>query len=68
MDNVIYRTKKCALILIMTGFWKTDQSVTLGLFNLIAPANSHTHTLSMPCCINLPGLADWYLEWVLLTI
>ena len=27
----------------VTGFWKTDQIVTLGLFHFIGPANGHTH-------------------------
>ena len=38
--------------LYMTGYLKTDQNVTLGLLNFIAPANSHTHTLPIHCCIN----------------
>ena len=29
----------------VTGFWKTDQLVTLGLFHFIGQANSYTHTL-----------------------
>ena len=33
----------------VTRFWKTDQIVTLGLFHLIGPANSYTHTLSIQC-------------------
>ena len=28
-----------------TGFWKTDQIVTLGLFHFIGPANGYTCTL-----------------------
>ena len=44
----------------MTGFWKTDQNVTLGLFHFIGPANSHTHTLHLYLrTVALPGLADW---------
>ena len=34
----------------VTGFWKTDQNVTLGQLHFLGPANSHTHTLSMHCC------------------
>ena len=34
----------------VTGFWKTDQNVTLCQFHFIGPANSHTHTPSMHCC------------------
>ena len=29
----------------VTGFWKTNQIVTLGLFRFIDPANGYTHTL-----------------------
>ena len=29
----------------MTGFGKSDQNVTQGLFHFVAPANSYTHTL-----------------------
>ena len=29
----------------VTGFWKTDRNVTLGLFHFIGPANAYTHTL-----------------------
>ena len=32
----------------VTGFWKTDQNVSLGLFHFIAPANSYTPTPLMP--------------------
>ena len=36
---------KYTLYLYVTGFWKTDQIVTLGLFHFIGPANGYTHTL-----------------------
>ena len=29
----------------VTGFWKTDQNVTLGQLHFLGPANSHTHIL-----------------------
>ena len=35
----------------VTGYWKTDHNVTLGQLHFIVPANSHTHALSMHCCI-----------------
>ena len=35
----------------VTGYWKTDHNVTLGQLHFIAPANSHTHALSMHRCI-----------------
>ena len=31
--------------IFVTGFWKTGQIVTLGLFHFIGPTNSYTHTL-----------------------
>ena len=34
----------------VTGFWKTDQNITIGQLHFLGPANSHTHTLSMHCC------------------
>ena len=34
-------------VVYVTGYWKTDQSVTLGQLHFIGPANSHTHALSM---------------------
>ena len=34
----------------VTGYWKTDQNITLGQLHFLGPANSHTHTLSMHCC------------------
>ena len=39
--------------IIVTGYWKTDQNVTIGLLNFICPANSHTYTLSVHCCNRL---------------
>ena len=30
---------------------ETDHNVTLGQLHFIDPANSHTHALSMHCCI-----------------
>ena len=35
----------------MTGFWKTDRIVTLGLFHFIGPANGYTHTLHIHTAI-----------------
>ena len=42
-------------VIFVTGYWKTDQIVTLGLFHFIGPADSYTHTLPMHCCIDWPG-------------
>ena len=39
----------------MTGFWKTDQIVTLGLFHFIGPANAHTRTLHIHSAITKFG-------------
>ena len=35
----------------VTGFWKTDRNVTLGLFHFIGPANAYTHTLHIRTAI-----------------
>ena len=39
----------------VTGFWKTDQNVTLGLFYFIGPANGHTRTLHIHSAITRLG-------------
>ena len=36
----------------VTGYWKTDHIRTFGQLLFIGPANSHTHTLPVHCCIN----------------
>ena len=38
-------------MLYVIGYWKTDHNVTLGQLHFSGPANSHTHALSMHCCI-----------------
>ena len=48
--------KTCGICIVLhtkyvTGYWKTDHNVTLGQLHFIGPANSHTHALSMHCCI-----------------
>ena len=35
----------------VTGFWETNQVVTLGLFHFIGPANSYTHILPIHSAI-----------------
>ena len=41
----------------VTGFWKTEQIVTLGIFLFIGPANGHTRTLHIRSAITrLSGL------------
>ena len=60
----------------VTGFWKTDRIVTLGLFHFIGPANGHTHTLHIHSAIarlgvlvyfSRPSFADpvnsWLRQW-----
>ena len=39
------------IILYVTRYWKTDHNVILGQLHFIGPANSHTHALSIHCCI-----------------
>ena len=41
----------CICIQYVTGFWKTDRIVTLGLFHLIGPANGYTYTLHIHSAI-----------------
>ena len=52
---------------------KTDHNVTLGQLHFIGPANSHTHALSMHCCItglswlvcfSTAGFADRVKSWL----
>ena len=43
--------------LYVTGFWKTDRIVTLGLFHFIGPANGYTCTLHIHSAVTrLDGL------------
>ena len=42
-------------LLCVTGFWKTDQIVTLGLFQFIGPPNGYTHTLHIHSAITRVG-------------
>ena len=39
----------------VTGFWKTDQIVTLGLFHFIGPANGYTCTLHIHSALTRLG-------------
>ena len=39
-------------LLYVTEYWKTDHVRTFGQLLFIGPANSHTHTLPVHCCIN----------------
>ena len=38
--------------IFVTEYWKTDHVRTFGQLLFISPANSHTHTLPVHCCIN----------------
>ena len=53
------------ILYYVTGFWKTNPIVALGLFHFIGAANSYIHKL--PFIVPLSGLADWsdFLEQVL---
>ena len=54
---------------IVTGFWKTDQIVTLGLYiPFIGPTNGCTRTLHIHSAVS--GLVDWsaFLEPLLPTL
>ena len=39
----------------VTGFWKTNQIITLGLFHFIGSANGHICTIHMHSAITRPG-------------
>ena len=45
-----------SLTLYVTGFWKTDQIVTLGQFHFIGQTNGHTRTL---CIHSVSIRLDW---------
>ena len=46
-----------AKITYVTGFWKTNQIITLGLFHFIGPANAYTllHYMHIHSAINRLG-------------
>ena len=54
--------------IFVTGFWKTDQNVTLGLFYFIVQLI--VTLIHYPCTVALTGLADWsaFLRQVLQTM
>ena len=41
-----------ALLPYVTGYWKTDHVRTFGQLLFIGPANRHSYTLPVHCCIN----------------
>ena len=43
------------MLIYVTGFWKTDQIVTLGLFHFIGLANGYTCTLHIHSTVTRPG-------------
>ena len=50
-ESYAYSTSWVRCLLYVTGFWKTDRNVTLGLFHFIGPANAYTHTLHIRTAI-----------------
>ena len=68
IPNVPLRTVFAETVTYVTGFWKTNKIVTLGLFILLAQLMAtfihNTYT------VTLPGLIDWcaFLERVLLLL
>ena len=48
----INQPNESKLSLYVTEYWKTDHVRTFGQLLFIGPANSHTHTLLVHCCIN----------------
>ena len=51
MQITVYLVK-AHFLLYVTEYWKTDHVRTFGQLLFIGPANSHTHTLPVHCCIN----------------
>ena len=53
--KLVITSNNCKIIAMyttyVTGFWKTDRNVTLGLFHFIGPANAYTHTLHIRTAI-----------------
>ena len=46
----------CVCVFVcVTGFWKTDQIVTLGLFHFVGPVDGYTHTLHIHSAITRLG-------------
>ena len=45
--NSVHTCSLCSIVPLqyVTGFWKTDQIVTLGLFHFIGQTNGYTRTL-----------------------
>ena len=49
-QTIFFRDRLVHTKKYVTGFWKTNQNVTLGQLHFLGPTNSHTHTLSMHRC------------------
>ena len=49
---ILLQGMKLCILLYVTEYWKTDHVRTFGQLLFIGPANSHTHTLPVHCCIN----------------
>ena len=52
MSTVSHARSHSYVNLYVTEYWKTDHVRTFGQLLFIGPANSHTHTLPVYCCIN----------------
>ena len=58
MAFLVSQTEICLILyhytinIYVTEYWKTDHVRTFGQLLFIGPANSHTHTLPVHCCIN----------------
>ena len=73
LNYLILNTQYCVTMcgcksLCVTGFWKTNRNVALGLLHFITqPIATLIH---YSCTVALPGLADWsaFLERVLPTM
>ena len=52
MESLLSYKEKSYNYIYVTEYWKTDHVRTFGQLLFIGPANSHTHTLPVHCCIN----------------
>ena len=62
----MYNRSMLEHINFVTGFWKVNQNVTLGLFYVIGPADRYSYTNRTWHTVALTGLVDWsaFLELV----
>ena len=63
INSIVHRYWYYNIHAYVTGYWKTDQIVTLGLFHFIGPANGYTCTLHIQSAITRLGYIKGLLFW-----